>query len=286
MSVKAETPSWPPPWMPPPASRLHVVAIQWGLGSYERYLAGDGEQWLAARAELRRRTARAAAERRAAGRRLGAPRGLQAHLLADAAVAVLDGPGRGREPARAHVPGDRAGALRRGRAPRAARARRRLGRRAACARAWAGAPSPRSIRPTRRRWCSTARSSRSGACTTSASRWRQPDTLAAFEQVVDTLAENLHRWDLGYWSRYDLFPHPVANVASSFYHDLHINQLRALQVLAPRPQIGAAAERFAGYVTSAANRRHAFARKALFRVLVPRNSLLARWHPSSPLRGA
>src|SRR4029077_6279457 len=57
-----------------------------------------------------------------------------------------------------------------------------------------------------------------------------------FDELVNTLAESLHRWDLGYWSRYDLSPHPTINVASSFYHNLHINQLRAMNLLAPRPQ--------------------------------------------------
>ena len=47
------------------------------------------------------------------------------------------------------------------------------------------------------------------------------DTIEArrlFEEGVTTLARNLHRWDTGQWSRYDLFPHPVPNVASPAYH--------------------------------------------------------------------
>ena len=62
-----------------------------------------------------------------------------------------------------------------------------------------------------------------------------------FEQGADTLAGNLHRWDTGYWSRYDLFPHPVMNVASSFYHALHTSQLEAMNVIAPRPEFEATA---------------------------------------------
>jgi heparosan-N-sulfate-glucuronate 5-epimerase len=108
----------------------------------------------------------------------------------------------------------------------------------------------------------------------------------AFEQAVDTLAENLHRWDVGYWSRYDLFPHPVLNVASSFYHNLHINQLRAMNRLAPRPALAATADRWALNAASAAARRHALARKVLFRIVVPRNISIARRLPWSPLRGS
>ena len=35
---------WPPPWLP--RLELYVAICQWGLGSYERYLAGEGSQWL------------------------------------------------------------------------------------------------------------------------------------------------------------------------------------------------------------------------------------------------
>jgi heparosan-N-sulfate-glucuronate 5-epimerase len=102
---------------------------------------------------------------------------------------------------------------------------------------------------------------------------------AAFERTLDTLIDNLHRWDLGFWSRYDLFPHPTTNVASSFYHDLHINQLRAMHRLVQRPQLAETAERWAEYAASPACRRRATAHKALFRLLVPRNRLLAnRFH--------
>ncbi len=49
-----------------------------------------------------------------------------------------------------------------------------------------------------------------------------------FWQGVTTLTKWLPRYDVGYWSRYGLFPHPIPNVASPFYHELHIEQLRAM----------------------------------------------------------
>src|SRR4029077_2724218 len=106
----------------------------------------------------------------------------------------------------------------------------------------------------------------------------------AFAQAVDTLADNLDRWDSGYWSRYDLYPHPVANLASSFYHDLHINQLRSLNILAPRPQLAETADRWRAYAESRMCRARAFLGKARFRLLTPRNNLLARGLPWSPMR--
>jgi heparosan-N-sulfate-glucuronate 5-epimerase len=108
----------------------------------------------------------------------------------------------------------------------------------------------------------------------------------AFERAVDMLARNLHRWDTGYWSRYDLFPHPAVNVASSFYHDLHINQLHALQRLAPRSQLAETAERWERYAATRRCRARAGARKVLFRLLVPRNQILAARLPWSRLRPA
>lgn len=100
-----------------------------------------------------------------------------------------------------------------------------------------------------------------------------------FDRGVDSLAVNLERFDTGTWSLYSLFPHPISNRASSFYHDLHVNQLTAMQVLAPRPGFESIRNRWAAYARSRSSRARAFAWKAAFRVLVPRNRLLARAAP-------
>lgn len=96
------------------------------------------------------------------------------------------------------------------------------------------------------------------------------EAAAEFERSVDTLAVNLHRWDTGYWSRYDLFPHPLVNVASSSYHLLHMSQLRVTNDLAPRPQLVETLERFEAYWRSRVCHARAFTAKALFRLRVPR----------------
>ncbi|MEA2375009.1 MAG: heparosan-N-sulfate-glucuronate 5-epimerase [Thermoleophilaceae bacterium] len=98
-----------------------------------------------------------------------------------------------------------------------------------------------------------------------------PDAGRSFGEGVDALAASIHRWDTGSWSRYDLFPHRVPNVASAAYHGLHVVQLEAMVGLAPRPELRAAAERFAAYADSRLCHARAFARKALFRVAVPRS---------------
>jgi hypothetical protein len=91
-----------------------------------------------------------------------------------------------------------------------------------------------------------------------------------FRDGAAALAASLDRWDTGYWSRYDLYPHPLANVSSAAYHRLHIDQLRALHMLAPHPEFEETAARFERYRASRRARARAFAAKAAFRLRVPR----------------
>jgi heparosan-N-sulfate-glucuronate 5-epimerase len=274
LRVKAETPEWPPDWLPPREHQLHVDVIQWGLGCYERYLAGEGDAWLEA------------------------ARGCGAHCVE---IQELDGPKRGGwthvHPYKHTFPlkpqwlssmaqGEGASLLVRlylatGEEQFAERARlalEPLERSAEDGTGIAlldGRPFPQEY-PTN----PPSHVLNGGIFTL----WGWYDVAVGlgeeraterFEDAVETLASNIHRWDIGYWSRYDLFPHPVVNVASSSYHVLHVNQLRALNEIAPRPQFQETADRFVAYGESRVNRARAFASKALFRVLVPRNKLLA-----------
>jgi hypothetical protein len=101
-----------------------------------------------------------------------------------------------------------------------------------------------------------------------------------FADATDMLAESIHRWDLGYWSRYDLYPHRgVSNVANINYHRLHINQLLAFHRMEPRPEFEAMAARFARYETRLHNRVFAYAHKAAFRLVVPRSQYLTERLP-------
>jgi len=94
---------------------------------------------------------------------------------------------------------------------------------------------------------------------------------AAFERGVDTLVARLPLYETGKgWSRYDLFPHPLTNVASPFYHRLHIEQLRALAQLAPRRELNEFADRWEAGLDSSLARATAVARKVGFRLVRPR----------------
>jgi heparosan-N-sulfate-glucuronate 5-epimerase len=102
----------------------------------------------------------------------------------------------------------------------------------------------------------------------------EPGSLARFDEGVDTLAERIGAWSLGWWSRYDLIRHRgLVNVASSFYQVLHVDQLEALVRLTGDPRLRDARELFSRQYASRTNRARAFSRKAAFRLVVPRHSI-------------
>jgi hypothetical protein len=100
-----------------------------------------------------------------------------------------------------------------------------------------------------------------------------------FAAGVDTLERNIWRWDTGFWSRYDLYPHPCVNVANPFYHRLHVSQLEAMQLLAPRRAFDSAIARFERYERSPVDTARAYGAKVAFRIVCPRSARLARGLP-------
>ncbi len=99
------------------------------------------------------------------------------------------------------------------------------------------------------------------------------DAEALHGDVLATLTATCSRWDTGRWSRYDLFPEPPLNISSSFYHHLHISQLKALHLLYGAPEFGALAGRFEAYETSPLLRGIAFTRKVSYRIAIPRHRI-------------
>ena len=67
----------------------------------------------------------------------------------------------------------------------------------------------------------------------------------------------------------------MVNLANPFYHRLHIDQLRALQLLAPRPHFAATIARFESYERSKRNWARVYAGKLAFRLTSPRSRRLA-----------
>jgi heparosan-N-sulfate-glucuronate 5-epimerase len=284
MRVKALDPRWPPPMLGRTERAVHVAAAQWGLGAYERYLAGEGEEWLHAACVC-------ADDLVDTQEQEGPLMGGWLHTQPFMHTFPLNPPwfsamaqGEGASLlVRVYV---ETGAERYAQAARRALLPLEVDATDGGVRALLGGSSfPEEYPTTPPSFVLNGAMFAMWGLYDVGLGLAEPRTLDAFHEAVDTLAENLHRWDLGYWSRYDLFPHPVANVASSFYHDLHIKQLRMTHLIAPRPELAETAERWVDYAASRQNRYRAFAGKSLFRVIVPRSRVLAHWLPWSPLRG-
>jgi hypothetical protein len=270
LSVKARQPR------PMAGAQLHVVPIQHALGCYERYLGGDGEQWLAAMLATARHLAdiqlpaggyphhtpfphsyplkppwlSAMAQGQAASLLTRAHRETGEDRFAESALASLAPFG---------VPSREGGVL-----------------------ATLGGGRFLEEYPT-----TPASFVLNGAIfaiwgVLDVERATSASGPVSSAQLLGTLAGHLHLWDNGHWSRYDLYPHPIPNVASSFYHLLHIHQLEELS--ASHPHLTSFAEyaaRFRDYRDARHERLRAFCGKAAFRVLVPRSPRLARALPWS-----
>ena len=96
----------------------------------------------------------------------------------------------------------------------------------------------------------------------------------AYERGLEALVARLPLYNTGWnWSRYDLFPHAIIHVTSPFYHRLHVEQLRAMHVLDPRPIFAETADRWESGVEHPIARTYAVARKVAFRLINPRKKV-------------
>ncbi|HXH06592.1 MAG TPA: D-glucuronyl C5-epimerase family protein [Vicinamibacterales bacterium] len=88
-----------------------------------------------------------------------------------------------------------------------------------------------------------------------------------FESAAGTMLGNLHRYDVGYWSLYELSPTRVPMLASPFYHRLHVVQLHVMFRLTGRETFRQFAERWSAYASNPWSRRRALVQKAIFKAL-------------------
>ena len=234
LRVKAEAPAWPHPSLGRLEDRLWVRVHQWGLGAYERYLAGEGEQWLRNAMDV----GRYALERQVRG---GPQDGLWLNRLpytktfqlpAGWPSAMAQGEGASLLTRLYIATGEERWAD----AARRAVAAMRLPSTSGGVQArLSGEPWPEEYPTDPPSYVLNGGIFALWGLYDVGLALGDAEAARDFEQGAATLAANLGRWDTGYWSRYDLFPHPVMNVASSFYHALHTSQLEAMQVIAPRP---------------------------------------------------
>ncbi len=80
---------------------------------------------------------------------------------------------------------------------------------------------------------------------------------------TDCLLATLPSYDIGWWTKYSLYPHRLPDLAKPFYHRLHVDQLEVMQRLTDVAEFGATASRWRGYDT-APHRVAVVAQKAVF----------------------
>ncbi len=96
---------------------------------------------------------------------------------------------------------------------------------------------------------------------------KKTEALELFNEGVNTLEKNLHRYDNGFWSTYDLAGTRFPGIASRYYHSLHIVQLKIMYRLTGREFFGQYAGKWTDYRKSKLNRYLATAWKAAFKIM-------------------
>jgi hypothetical protein len=285
LRAKADSLRWPPEWWCRHEEQQYIAVSQLGLGYYERFLDGEGEEWLSAA----QRTAEYLLDQQQIG---GRHDGGWLHLWAYPHTFALRPPWLS-----AMAQGEAASLFVRlhletgdGRFAEAAqRALRPMwvtvtdgGVRADLD----GGPFLEELPTQPSSFILNGAVFALWGCYDVGIGLGDRDALELFRSGTETLAANVHRWDTGSWSRYDLYPHPRVNIANPFYHRLHINQLRAMHLLAPHRAFESTIVRFERYARSRLKAARAYGAKILFRSVSPRSARVARrlpWahHPSS-----
>ena len=88
-----------------------------------------------------------------------------------------------------------------------------------------------------------------------------------FDRSMDTLENNLARFDTGYWSLYEQSGTRLKMMASPFYHSLHIVELEILFRLTGRDFFRSYSSKWSDYRNSRIGKSRALAYKALFKFL-------------------
>jgi hypothetical protein len=88
-----------------------------------------------------------------------------------------------------------------------------------------------------------------------------------YDASLKTLKENLHQYDTGYWSLYDLSSSKLKMIASPFYHQLHIVQLKIMYSMTGEEVFQIFADRWEFYQKRTVNRWRALLQKVIFKIL-------------------
>lgn len=94
----------------------------------------------------------------------------------------------------------------------------------------------------------------------------EPISLELFNQAVQTLSSNLYRYDIGFWSLYEQSGTWLKMIASTFYHHLHIGQLKILYRITGDEIFRRYATKWEGYRRSKIKRAIALPYKIIFKI--------------------
>jgi hypothetical protein len=86
---------------------------------------------------------------------------------------------------------------------------------------------------------------------------------AALEAGSECLRRRIALYDVGWWTRYSLYPHRLPDLAKPIYHRFHTTQAEVMARLTGHAELAHAADRWRAYDT-AAHRVRALAQKAAF----------------------
>ena len=84
---------------------------------------------------------------------------------------------------------------------------------------------------------------------------------------LQTIENNLANYDLGYWSLYEQSGTRMKMLASPFYHDLHIIQLKIMNLITKKSIFQQIAGKWENYMHNPINRYRAITHKGLFKLL-------------------
>ncbi|MFH0806283.1 MAG: D-glucuronyl C5-epimerase family protein [Candidatus Brennerbacteria bacterium] len=87
-----------------------------------------------------------------------------------------------------------------------------------------------------------------------------------FHACIATIVRNLPKYDLGFWSRYDLSRQLLPMIASPYYHSLHIVQLRVTERISGDTTFGNYARKWEKYARNPLYHALALTLKAAFKV--------------------
>jgi hypothetical protein len=93
------------------------------------------------------------------------------------------------------------------------------------------------------------------------------NALRLFNEAVRTLEDNIHRYDIGFWTVYHLLPTKLKMVVSPYYQRLHIVQMEAMYRLTGKPIFKEYGNKWQKYFSNRLYRSIALCWKCLFKLL-------------------